>query len=304
MGKPGADGGKQRADGQRRYTVGQIAKICNVSAEQLRHYDRQHILSPKGRGENGYRYYTEQQIEDIMLIKELKRAGLPLKSIGSLLEDKSLEQIKATLESTMLVQRRQLYEQMKRYDSLVDTLLRLGHALSLISLSSGENSAVPAQGFSIVPIAERPILSTRYRSSCSVNDPFLYRYAELQKIAETEQVSTSATRFLVFHDHYRRQFQDGGDAAGDLELFMNVTGSVPQTGHCRMFGGFLAACATHVGHYRYTQPLYEELAAWAEGIGYSVSGISFQELIVGRTLTNREENFVTKIYLPLNVSDI
>ena len=79
---------------EKQYTIGQIAKICNVSAEQLRHYDRLRILSPKGRGENnGYRYYTEPHIEDIMLIKELKRIGLPLKSIGSLLQDKNLDQI-------------------------------------------------------------------------------------------------------------------------------------------------------------------------------------------------------------------
>ena len=71
-----------------------------------------------------------------------------------------------------------------------------------------------------------------------------------------------------------------------------------------MFGGFLAACATHIGHYRYTQPVYEELMAWATSVGYSVSGISFQELIIGRTMTNHEENFVTKIYLPLNVPAI
>ena len=242
---------------EKQYTIGQIAKICNVSAEQLRHYDRQGILSPKGRGEyNGYRYYTEQQIEDIMLIKELKRIGLPLKSIGSLLKDKNLDQIKTTLESNMLIQRQQLYEHIKRYDSLVDTLLKLNNALSLIS-QSGENIASPVQGFSIVPIAERPILSTRYYSSYSVNDPFICRYAELQRIAETEHVATSSTLFLVFHDHYKKQFLKDDGVQGDLELFSNITGSAHHTEHCRMFGGFLAACATHIGHYRYTQPLYD-----------------------------------------------
>ena len=72
----------------------------------------------------------------------------------------------------------------------------------------------------------------------------------------------------------------------------------------RLFGGFLAACTTHVGHYRYTRAAYDELAAWAESIGYHVSGISFQELIIGRSITDEEDNFITKIYLPLNVSAI
>ena len=42
----------------------------------------------------------------------------------------------------------------------------------------------------------------------------------------------------------------------------------------------------------------------AESIGYHVSGISFQELIIGRSITDEEDNFITKIYLPLNVSAI
>ena len=74
-----------------------------------------------------------ENVSVVELIKELKRIGLPLKSIGSLLQDKNLDQIKTTLESNMLVQRQQLYEHIKRYDSLVDTLLKLNNALSLIS---------------------------------------------------------------------------------------------------------------------------------------------------------------------------
>ena len=109
---------------------------------------------------------------------------------------------------------------------------------------------------------------------------------------------------MLFHDHYRRQFLTEEEAIGDLELFANITGSVKDTNEYRLFGGFLAACATHVGHYRNTRKVYDDLMRWVTDIGYTASGISFQELIVGRTLTDYEENFVTKIYLPLNVDRI
>lgn len=281
-----------------------MAKICSMTAEQLRHYDKNHVLSPNGRGrDNDYRYYTEEQIEDLLLIKELKKVGLSLRSIAELLQNKDLERIKATLESNMLVQRQRLLEAQQSYNSLVDTLLRLNNAISLIHRSA-ENSAAPAEGFSIVPISERPIIFTRYRSNCSVDDPFVYRYAELLSIAEQERVTTSGTLFLLFHDHYKTQFQELDQAEGDLELFSNITGSVRNVQHYRLFGGFMAACATHVGHYRHTKQVYDELAKWAVSIGYSVSGISFQELIVGRLNTDNENNYVTKIYLPLNVNTI
>lgn len=287
------------------YTIGQMAKICNVSTEQLRHYNKQNILEPKERGKNNnYRYYTESQIEDVLLIKELKKIGLPLKTISLLLRDKNIQLIKTSLENNMYIQRNVLYERQKSYDSLVDTLLSLNNAVCLISQASQAKSSLPTQDFCIVPIAERPIVSTRYNSSCSVEDPFIFRYTELLNIIEKEKIMTSRSIFLLFHDHYRRQFRKGEEAIGDLELFANVTGSVKNTKHYRLFGGFLAACATHIGHYRHTQKVYNELMNWVTNIGYTASGISFQELIVGRTMTDYEESFVTKIYLPLNVDSV
>lgn len=285
------------------YTIGQMAKLCNMTTEQLRHYDKNHILSPVGRGrENDYRYYTEGQIEDILLIKELKKVGLPLKTIAELLAKKDLTQIRETLEGMMHIQRQRLVDAQKSYDSLVDTLLRLNSALNIIQSSSTESIA--EEGFSILPIAERPIISTRYRSLSGANDSFVYRRAELQAIVEQENVTISPSTFLVFHDPYKQQFENGGTVEGDLELFANITSSVHNVKNYRLFGGFLAACATHVGHYRYIQQVYERLAGWAESIGYHVSGVSFQELVVGRSITNDETHFVTKVYLPLNVSDI
>ena len=288
----------------KKYTIGQMAKICNMTTEQLRHYDKIHVLSPDGRGrDNDYRYYTEHQIEDLMLVKELKKVGLPLKSIAELLLKKDLEQIRATLESNMFVQRQHLYEAQKSYDSLVDELLRLNDAISLIRRST-ENKSAPIEGFSIVPISERPVIFTRYRTNCGVDDSFISRYAELVGLTEKEKVTTSGTLFLLFHDHYKKQFQSPNEVEGDLELFTNITSSVKNVRNFRMFGGFLAACATHIGHYRYTGQVYDELTKWATSIGYSVSGISFQELIVSRLNSKNESNYVTKIYLPLNVSNV
>ena len=71
----------------KQYTIGQMAKICSMTAEQLRHYDKNHVLSPNGRGrDNDYSYYTEEKIEDLLLIKELKKVGLSLRSIAELLQ--------------------------------------------------------------------------------------------------------------------------------------------------------------------------------------------------------------------------
>jgi len=287
------------------YTVGQMAKICNVTAEQLRHYDKNHILCPEGRGnDNNYRYYTERQIEDILLIKELKNLKVQLKSIADLVKNKKLTNIKMMLEESMYLLRKEIHQAQTRYDHLYDILMRLNDATQAILTKNISFQFSENQEFSIVNITKRPIVSTRYQSSYSVDDPFIYRYAELMNFIEEKKLVTNGL-YLLFHDHYSKQFLNEKEKTiGDLELFSNITALVNNAETYRTFGGFKAACATHIGHYRQTETVYNELTQWATNAGYFVSGISFQELVVGRTLIDCEENYVTRIYLPLDVEKI
>ena len=70
-----------------RYTVGEMANLCNVTAKQLRYYDQQGLLKPAYRDrQNGYRYYEDSQIEEVLLLSSLKELDLPNQRIGALLK--------------------------------------------------------------------------------------------------------------------------------------------------------------------------------------------------------------------------
>ena len=54
------------------YTIGEMAKVCGISARQLRYYDQIGVIRPNYRNpDNGYRYYTEDQIELLFFLNEL-----------------------------------------------------------------------------------------------------------------------------------------------------------------------------------------------------------------------------------------
>ena len=45
------------------YTIGETAKLANVTTETLRHYDRIGLISPCKTDEwTGYRYYSEREL--------------------------------------------------------------------------------------------------------------------------------------------------------------------------------------------------------------------------------------------------
>ncbi|MCH4160722.1 MerR family DNA-binding transcriptional regulator [Bifidobacterium sp.] len=64
-----------------RWSIGQAAERTGVSADTLRYYEREGILSPAGRTSGGLRRYSELDLEKIACAHWLRRAGVPLTTI-------------------------------------------------------------------------------------------------------------------------------------------------------------------------------------------------------------------------------
>ena len=62
-------------------SIGQLAKLTNVSNRTLRYYEELGLIVPKQRGSNRYRYYDESHIQRLSTIKLLQDSGFALKEI-------------------------------------------------------------------------------------------------------------------------------------------------------------------------------------------------------------------------------
>lgn len=66
-------------------TIGQLARIFEISTKTLRHYDAIGLFVPARTGsDNGYRYYRPEQIEQLSRILALRRLDVPLEAIDRL----------------------------------------------------------------------------------------------------------------------------------------------------------------------------------------------------------------------------
>jgi len=71
-------------------TIGEIANIVQVSVSTLRYYDEIDLLKPVHIDEQSkYRYYTDEQVSQLLRILELKSYGFNLDAIRNLLEENS-----------------------------------------------------------------------------------------------------------------------------------------------------------------------------------------------------------------------
>lgn len=69
----------------KKYSIGQVAEITGLSTKTLRFYEEKEIIKSASRKENGYRYFTEENLDEIKLIKYARDLGLPLSEIKKLM---------------------------------------------------------------------------------------------------------------------------------------------------------------------------------------------------------------------------
>ena len=145
----------------------------------------------------------------------------------------------------------------------------------------------------------REVVFTRYISYWNAKSLFINRRAELYAIADQYGLTITGPNMAIFHGGYMDQFDDSeSKSEGDLETCVAVS----QGGRCqhiRTLNSFTAVSSVFIGHYRNMQPHYLAMEQWAEEHGYQLSGASLEEYLVGATMTNREEDYVTRLYLPL-----
>lgn len=72
------------------FTTGEFAKLCNVRKDTLFYYDEIGLLKPEIIQDNGYRYYSANQLYLFDVISMLKECGTPLKEIREYITESNI----------------------------------------------------------------------------------------------------------------------------------------------------------------------------------------------------------------------
>ncbi len=61
--------------------IGEIATRTGLSLRTLRHYDEIGLLQPSARSEGGFRLYTDDDVERLLVIRRMKPLGFSLEAM-------------------------------------------------------------------------------------------------------------------------------------------------------------------------------------------------------------------------------
>jgi len=94
------------------YSIGEISKIVKISLDTLRYYNEIQLFNPDYiNPSNNYRFYSEEQVKELLYIMDLKECGFNLeeiKIIKKLTDETEMKRIFAKKESELLEQSKKI----------------------------------------------------------------------------------------------------------------------------------------------------------------------------------------------------
>ena len=91
--------------------------ICNMPIKTLRYYDEISLITPIKRSESGnYRYYCENQILALFIIRKLKLFGFSLKEIKELIDHSDVSTLQDNIKEKLHQMQGEIDKLRAKYD--------------------------------------------------------------------------------------------------------------------------------------------------------------------------------------------
>ncbi|SHL53651.1 DNA-binding transcriptional regulator, MerR family [Anaerocolumna jejuensis DSM 15929] len=276
-------------------SIGQLAKICNVSHKTLRYYDNLGLLKPTMvNQENGYRFYSKWHVARIMTIKQLQDIGVSLTEIKSFLQKDGSANVIESLQNILTEQENELEEQIQQ----------LQGSLRKVKLLQDQCGSIKAKvifdthsQIIIRKLQTRRIVFKLYRGEYKA-DVFREFYKSIldsfiQDGVDISSINSSPLAILK---------TDNTSSSIELKIGYELKSDFTLNKYSQenIIGGEYA-CYIHEGNYdSLMRDLYGIIRSNIEKIGYKVIGPSVVNYYINEAVTPIRDNFITEIQFPIN----
>lgn len=262
-------------------SIGEFSRICQVSVKTLHHYDRIGLLKPlKVDAFTGYRYYSRQQMEQMLFIQRLKRYGFSLDEIQKLTDcaDEHAFYAKLLQQKEKLIQKMQETQQ---------TIAELSAHLQNFERTGDIMGYQKGYEIQLKETPDRNVLSCRRKMG--VHDFGKY-YGTLYERIPREQVTPNGLTGAVYYD------KEFNPECSDIELIVGIREREKAD---RVMEGCLCAMTIHKGPYSSLSDAYGALVSWISENGYEGNGAPYDIYVKTQFDSLAPEDWETEVYFPV-----
>lgn len=282
------------SEGKNYYSIGKVSTLCCVPIKTLRYYDKIGLLVPEYRkDESNYRYYSQDQILTLFIIRKLRLLGIPLKEIREIVGSRDSAAMEQCIQERLQEIHRiiaGLNDQYSEGQALLERL-KMGH-----NLLEGGHASWSTEEIKVEEIPVSNMLFTRrLKKNYKNNDISVDRWFELFQMVSSQKLRVVGSVILTYHNNPLEQFFQNDC---DLEIGIQVNEARNQP-EFKQFGGFRAVTALHIGRNEEIIQTHVKAIKWLNQQGYRVAGPISEEYIVSPVDINNEEDHITKIIIPI-----
>ena len=268
-------------------SIGEFSKICKVSTKTLRYYAEIGLILPNEiNHENGYRYYSIEQLESMLFIKRLKSYNFSLEEIKIILQYEELQDEKLYL--SLIEKRKEIDKQVQQLNMTLEQLNN-----DILNLKQGKSIMSYMKNLD-VKLVEMPPMNILYIRKMIQEHEFATEYSnsfnKLFKLIEEKKLTIMAPPMALFHSSEYSPF--GLDTEFAIPIKECVTGT-------RGFNPGLCLKTVLKGSYSELSSVYAKQLEYAEREGYIGKDALFEAYVNDPTQVENENDLITEIYYPV-----
>ena len=273
---------------QARYSIGDMSRICNISKKALRYYDKIGLITSQRQDYNNYRYYTNESLLAVPVIKYYKQMGFTLDEMRVFIEGTSVNvysSIQSSFQSKIEELKKEQEEIQKKYASVKDW-------------------------YDLVLEAEMVIDNNIQEVSI--------KYVESSELIYQEQTFENDIKAAIINIDFTNYLEElGNEITGPVILNFSSLEARMQNKEqpikimqktlkpCRKeekikFGGSMMATCYHIGPHETLNETYQRICNWVRKHGYVLGEESYERYVTDYWTTRNSAQFVTEVMVKVS----
>ena len=266
------------------FRISDVAKMFQVSAGTLRHYEQAGLLHPEYTDpETGYRYYSARQFEVLNTIRYLRVLDLPLDEIAEFLHNRDIDVIEEKLE-----RQKELIAQKKRELEIIER--KIDHRIRQIrDASQSELDVIRKVSF---PGCRMVRMQDSLRPKSYLDLEFSIR--QLQKDQPETSVFLGKVGIGITLEHLLEGKLDTYDL-----VFLILDEEDSYQGTTEELQEQMYVTIRFCGGHTEAPSYYRKILAYIRAEHLTITGFSQEITMIDDGITSDPEKFVTEIRIPV-----
>ena len=268
------------------YTIGQFSKIGSVSTKTLRYYDEIGLIQPAYVDQgNHYRYYSEEQVYEILFVSELKGYDLRLEQIKAILNGKDIQLLERFLE-----------QRIKELDSYIQGSIKLKNSIEK------KLKSIQVGGVMMNKKLELVVEEKIYESVLVVGERATIEISNISSLIGSVYEKIFKYGFKqhgpVMTFYHDKEFNSEN---ADVEVCIPIENDekAKDSEYVKLLKEVRCGICEYVGPYSRLGEVYATLLKWIEENNYEVASAPFDCYMNNPQEVKSPKEFITKVCFPI-----